>query len=201
MSIETRPAFPSRNLQAPRLNQQPLWQAKQIRFGNDAVCLTRDLSPDKESKGFFGSIGSFIKSTLSFIFIKPWRWLGEQLGLIKKPEKKVEETENSVSESSTGEPETVSEAKAQQITEPAEPKESESSEVDKLAQQFHNKIQQGDLNAVRDMLKINPNLIDSHIDDENARITFEQVGTPYAGWISFQPIYERIVREQPDLLD
>ena len=39
------------------------------------------------------------------------------------------------------------------------------------------------------------------IDDENARITFEQVGTPYAGWISFQPIYERIVREQPDLLD
>ena len=28
-----------------------------------------------------------------------------------------------------------------------------------------------------------------------------QVGSHFAGWFSFQPLYERIVREQPDLLD
>jgi hypothetical protein len=27
------------------------------------------------------------------------------------------------------------------------------------------------------------------------------VGSHFAGWFSFQPLYERIVREQPDLLD
>ena len=39
------------------------------------------------------------------------------------------------------------------------------------------------------------------IDRENAERTAGQVGMHAAGWISFQPLYARIVREQPDLLD
>ena len=39
------------------------------------------------------------------------------------------------------------------------------------------------------------------IDDENAALTASQVGSHVAGWFSFQPLYARIVREQPDLLD
>lgn len=39
------------------------------------------------------------------------------------------------------------------------------------------------------------------IDDEGARLTRDQVGTPYGGWVAFQPLYQRIVKEQPDLLD
>jgi ribulose-5-phosphate 4-epimerase/fuculose-1-phosphate aldolase len=39
------------------------------------------------------------------------------------------------------------------------------------------------------------------IDDEMAKFTARQVGDHYAGWFSFQPLYDRIVREQPDLLD
>lgn len=39
------------------------------------------------------------------------------------------------------------------------------------------------------------------IDPENAALTASQVGGHYAGWLSFQPLYEKIVREQPDLLD
>ena len=39
------------------------------------------------------------------------------------------------------------------------------------------------------------------IDRENAARTAGQVGLSAAGWISFQPLYARIVREQPDLLD
>lgn len=39
------------------------------------------------------------------------------------------------------------------------------------------------------------------IDDASAMLTREQVGTPYGGWVAFQPLYQRIVREQPDLLD
>ncbi len=38
------------------------------------------------------------------------------------------------------------------------------------------------------------------IDDETAQRTHGQVGTPRSGWFSFQPLYQRIVREQPDLL-
>jgi ribulose-5-phosphate 4-epimerase/fuculose-1-phosphate aldolase len=34
-----------------------------------------------------------------------------------------------------------------------------------------------------------------------ARITASQVGNSHFGWRSFQPLYARIVREQPDLLD
>ncbi|MBW3555386.1 MAG: class II aldolase/adducin family protein [Actinobacteria bacterium] len=40
-----------------------------------------------------------------------------------------------------------------------------------------------------------------HIDDDMARLTSSQVGSHLAGWFSFQPLYERIVRDQPDLLD
>jgi ribulose-5-phosphate 4-epimerase/fuculose-1-phosphate aldolase len=39
------------------------------------------------------------------------------------------------------------------------------------------------------------------IDDENASLTYTQVGSHLAGWFSFQPMYEMIVAQQPDLLD
>jgi len=39
------------------------------------------------------------------------------------------------------------------------------------------------------------------IDRENAERTAGQVGMHAGGWLSFQPLYARIVREQPDLLD
>ncbi|MBD2677670.1 MULTISPECIES: class II aldolase/adducin family protein [Nostoc] len=39
------------------------------------------------------------------------------------------------------------------------------------------------------------------IKHETARLTHSQVGAPKSGWFSFQPLYERIVREEPDLLD
>jgi len=40
-----------------------------------------------------------------------------------------------------------------------------------------------------------------HIDPEQAKITYGQVGNELAGWFQFQPLYDKIVREQPDLLD
>ena len=39
------------------------------------------------------------------------------------------------------------------------------------------------------------------IDPDMARLTSGQVGSHLAGWFSFQPLFDRIVREQPDLLD
>ena len=39
------------------------------------------------------------------------------------------------------------------------------------------------------------------IDDDNARLTASQVGSHIAGWFQFQPLFARIMREQPDLLD
>jgi ribulose-5-phosphate 4-epimerase/fuculose-1-phosphate aldolase len=39
------------------------------------------------------------------------------------------------------------------------------------------------------------------IDEDMAKLTSTQVGTNIAGWFSFQPLYARIVREQPDLLE
>ena len=39
------------------------------------------------------------------------------------------------------------------------------------------------------------------IDAENAALTHSQVGSALAGWFSFQPLYDKIVRDQPDLLD
>ena len=39
------------------------------------------------------------------------------------------------------------------------------------------------------------------IDPEVARLTYSQIGRSYVGWFSFQSLYEKIVREEPDLLD
>jgi ribulose-5-phosphate 4-epimerase/fuculose-1-phosphate aldolase len=39
------------------------------------------------------------------------------------------------------------------------------------------------------------------IDPEMARTTQGQVGSHLAGWFSFQPLFDRIVRLEPDLLD
>jgi ribulose-5-phosphate 4-epimerase/fuculose-1-phosphate aldolase len=39
------------------------------------------------------------------------------------------------------------------------------------------------------------------IDQDNAEVTAGQVGSHVAGWFSFQPLYEMITREQPDLLE
>jgi ribulose-5-phosphate 4-epimerase/fuculose-1-phosphate aldolase len=39
------------------------------------------------------------------------------------------------------------------------------------------------------------------IDADMAKTTHDQVGSHLAGWFSFQPLFRRIVREQPDLLD
>jgi ribulose-5-phosphate 4-epimerase/fuculose-1-phosphate aldolase len=39
------------------------------------------------------------------------------------------------------------------------------------------------------------------IDAENAAITQQQIGSHAAGWFQFQPLWARIVREQPDLLE
>lgn len=42
-----------------------------------------------------------------------------------------------------------------------------------------------------------PNLI----DHESAKLTCQQVGAPWAGEVQFELLYERILKEQPDLLD
>ncbi len=39
------------------------------------------------------------------------------------------------------------------------------------------------------------------IDKPMAKLTSKQVGSHLAGWFSFQPLFARIVREQPDLLE
>lgn len=39
------------------------------------------------------------------------------------------------------------------------------------------------------------------IDHEDAALTASQVGSHAAGWFQFQPLWDRIIREQPDLLD
>jgi ribulose-5-phosphate 4-epimerase/fuculose-1-phosphate aldolase len=39
------------------------------------------------------------------------------------------------------------------------------------------------------------------IDPEMARLTGKQVGGHFACWLSFQPLYDKIVAEQPDLLE
>jgi hypothetical protein len=40
-----------------------------------------------------------------------------------------------------------------------------------------------------------------HIDPDQAQKTHDYVGSEIAGWFSFQPLYAKIIREQPDLLD
>jgi len=39
------------------------------------------------------------------------------------------------------------------------------------------------------------------IDEEQAALTATQVGSHIAGWLSFQPLYDSIVAQQPDLLE
>ncbi|GAA0911356.1 class II aldolase/adducin family protein [Nonomuraea longicatena] len=39
------------------------------------------------------------------------------------------------------------------------------------------------------------------ITPENAALTHGQVGSDLLGWINFQPLYDQIVREQPDLFE
>ena len=39
------------------------------------------------------------------------------------------------------------------------------------------------------------------ISDESARYTREQTAHPLAGWFSFQPLWDEIVRTDPDLFD
>jgi ribulose-5-phosphate 4-epimerase/fuculose-1-phosphate aldolase len=39
------------------------------------------------------------------------------------------------------------------------------------------------------------------IDAEMAELTATQTGSHFAGWLSFQPLYDRIVAEQPDFLE
>lgn len=40
-----------------------------------------------------------------------------------------------------------------------------------------------------------------HISKENAELTHQQLGNDLVAWINYQPIYDQIVREQPDLFD
>jgi hypothetical protein len=39
------------------------------------------------------------------------------------------------------------------------------------------------------------------IAHESAVIAQKQVGNPRVGWFQYQPLWDMIVREQPDLLD
>jgi ribulose-5-phosphate 4-epimerase/fuculose-1-phosphate aldolase len=39
------------------------------------------------------------------------------------------------------------------------------------------------------------------IDDETAEFTREEVGSHYAGWLSFRPLWDQITTQQPDLFD
>lgn len=39
------------------------------------------------------------------------------------------------------------------------------------------------------------------IKPEVAQLAQTQVGTPYSGWFCFQPLYDKIVREEPDFLE
>ena len=39
------------------------------------------------------------------------------------------------------------------------------------------------------------------IEPEMAQLTRDQVGSHFAGWFSFQPLYDKIVADQPDLLE
>jgi ribulose-5-phosphate 4-epimerase/fuculose-1-phosphate aldolase len=40
-----------------------------------------------------------------------------------------------------------------------------------------------------------------HVSPESAQQTYELTGSSFAGWFQFQPLYARILKEQPDFLD
>ncbi|MFF0297342.1 class II aldolase/adducin family protein [Kitasatospora sp. NPDC004615] len=39
------------------------------------------------------------------------------------------------------------------------------------------------------------------ISPENAALTYRQIGNDLAGWVNYQPLYDQITREQPDLFE
>ena len=39
------------------------------------------------------------------------------------------------------------------------------------------------------------------IEPDTARLTYSQIGSHFIGWLSFQSLYDMIVRQEPDLLD
>ena len=39
------------------------------------------------------------------------------------------------------------------------------------------------------------------IDDETADLTNKQVGNAFSGWFSAQPLFDKILLDEPDLLD
>jgi ribulose-5-phosphate 4-epimerase/fuculose-1-phosphate aldolase len=39
------------------------------------------------------------------------------------------------------------------------------------------------------------------IDPDTASLAYSQIGSHYMGWFSFQSLYDKIVRQEPDLLD
>jgi ribulose-5-phosphate 4-epimerase/fuculose-1-phosphate aldolase len=39
------------------------------------------------------------------------------------------------------------------------------------------------------------------IDPDTASLTYSQIGSHYMGWFSFQSLYDKVVRQEPDLLD
>ena len=39
------------------------------------------------------------------------------------------------------------------------------------------------------------------INPETASLTDSQIGSDYMGWLSFQSLYDKIVYQEPDLLD
>ena len=40
-----------------------------------------------------------------------------------------------------------------------------------------------------------------HVSPESAQQTYALTGSSFAGWFQFQPLYARILKEQPDFLD
>ena len=40
-----------------------------------------------------------------------------------------------------------------------------------------------------------------HIEPASAELTHKQIGNDLAGWVNYQPLYDQITREQPDLFD
>jgi hypothetical protein len=39
------------------------------------------------------------------------------------------------------------------------------------------------------------------IDDETANLTNKQIGNAFSGWFSSQPLFDKILIDEPDLLD
>jgi ribulose-5-phosphate 4-epimerase/fuculose-1-phosphate aldolase len=40
-----------------------------------------------------------------------------------------------------------------------------------------------------------------HVEHDNAVLTHEQIGNDLVGWINFQPLYDQITRQEPDLFE